>query len=561
MNAYQTLMKGLIRQKIRAQRDNRSEAEIAPITTLLNDWDKRPEAARREAKRINGGRKMDPLKQSRRLFHILLPPFFCLLQSLFATDPRPNVLFIMVDDLRTSLGCYGDTLVKSPNIDLLAQSSQLFQRAYCHQSVCGPSRTSILTGRLPDNTGVWHNRNRFRTNHPDLVTLPQLFKNNGYHAQGLGKIFSGDERELDPVSWSAPEILKQPGWRNDLGKGAGDGKGAPFESADVPDDAYPDGKLANLAIETLAQFQSQSQPFFLAVGFFKPHLPFNAPKKYWDLYDPSAFALNDQRTRTQGAPDFAYPDHLELAGYRGIPDDERVTPEQARQLRHGYYACISYTDAQIGKLLAALKQQGLDDNTIVVLIGDHGYSLGEADHWCKDTNFELDTHVPLMIRAPGMTPGTAQALTEYVDLYPTLADLAQLTPPAGLDGRSLVPVLKDAAAKGREFVLSQFSRPFRAGHPEIMGYSIRTESQRYTRWIEWTTRKVLSEELYDYTVAASVVKQDGFLIERENLASNPAHASKREQLSQQMDELIRTRLKPKKLEDTAKKPKKKKKKA
>lgn len=490
---------------------------------------------------------------------ILLPPFSCL--PSFAADPRPNVLFIMVDDLRTSLGCYGDTLVKSPNIDRLAQSSRLFNRAYCHQSVCGPSRASILTGRLPDNTGVWHNRNLFRTTHPNLVTLPQLFKDSGYHARSLGKIFSGDERELDPVSWSAPEMLKQPGWRNYLDKGVGDGKGAPFESADVPDDAYPDGQLAQLAIETLAKLKQQSQPFFLAVGFFKPHLPFNAPKKYWDLYDPAAFALDAQRSRTQGAPDFAYPDHLELAGYRGIPDDERVTPEQASQLRHGYYACVSYTDAQIGKLLAALKQQSLDDTTIVVLLGDHGFSLGEADHWCKDTNFELDTHVPLMIRAPGMKPGTTQVLTEYVDLYPTLAELAQLTPPADLDGRSLVPVLKDTAVKGRELVLSQFSRPFKAGNPEIMGYSIRTETQRYTRWIEWTTRKILSEELYDYTVATSVAKKAGFLIERENLASDPVHASKREQLSQQMDELIRIRLKPVKLGETAKKPKKKKKEA
>jgi iduronate 2-sulfatase len=507
-----------------------------------------------QGKQKNGGRRMG-FKLRRRFLLFLLPPFFGLFQSLFAADPRPNVLFIMVDDLRPALGCYGDALVKSPNIDRLAQSSRLFQRAYCHQSVCGPSRATILTGRLPDNTGVWHNRNRFRTTHPDLVTLPQLFKNNGYHAQGLGKIFSGDEREEDPASWTVPTMLKAEGWRNYVSKGEGDGKGAPFEAPDVPDDAYPDGKLANLAIETLARLKQQEQPFFLAVGFFKPHLPFNAPKRYWDLYDPASFAQDGHRPRAQGAPDFAYPDHLELGGYRGIPADERVTPEQARQLRHGYYACISYVDAQIGKLLAALTHQGLDDNTIVVLLGDHGYSLGEADHWCKDTNFELDTHVPLIIRTPGLKlPGMGtQALTEYVDLYPTLAALAKLTPPSPLDGRSLVPILNDPTAPGRDQVLSQFSRPFKAGTPEIMGHSLRTPTHRYTRWIDWNTQKVLAEELYDYTHSASVSQQDSLLIEKVNLSETSALI---EELRTKLAETLRTRTAPLSVRPPGKKAKK-----
>ena len=508
---------------------------------------------RRMALRFSAFTDLIPL-----LVFILLSPFFC--RSASSAEQRPNVLFIMVDDLRTSLGCYGDPLVKSPNIDRLAQSSRLFNRAYCHQAVCGPSRASILTGRLPDITGVWHNRNLFRTTHPNLVTLPQLFKNNGYHAMGLGKIFSGDEREEDPQSWTVPTVLRADGWKNYVDKGKGEGKGAPFEAADVPDDGYPDGKLANLAIETLIKLKQQSQPFFLAVGFFKPHLPFNAPKRYWDLYDPSAFALDGMRTRTQGAPEAAYPDHLELAGYAGIPEDERVTPEQARQLRHGYYACISYTDAQIGKLLAALKQQGLEDNTIVVLLGDHGYSLGEANHWCKATNFELDTHVPFMIRTPGLKqPGTAtDALTEYVDIYPTLAALAKLMPPTDLDGRSLIPILEDPAALGHDHVLSQFSRPFKAGNPEIMGHSIRTATHRYTRWIEWSTRNVLAEELYDYTTPASVTQQAAFLIERQNIVAEPAQAAMRDQMRAKLDETLTTRIKPVSLTNPEKKPKKKK---
>lgn len=485
---------------------------------------------------------------------LLLVLAFALPPALSAATPaRPNVLFIAVDDLRTSLGCYGDPIVKSPNIDRLAQSARRFNRAYCQQAVCGPSRASILTGRLPDNTGVWHNRNLFRTTQPNLITLPQLFKNNGYHTQSMGKVFSGDEREEDPASWSVPAVLRAEGWKNyALPRGEGPGKQAPFERADVPDEGYSDGKLANLAVETLAKLQQRAQPFFLAVGFFKPHLPFNAPKKYWDLYDPAIFTPTEKPTRTKGAPDAAYPDHLELAGYKAVPKDERVSAEQARDLRHGYYACVSYTDAQIGKVLAALTRLGLDRNTIVVLWADHGYSLGEADHWCKATNFELDTHVPMMIRTPDLAlPGTpTEALVEHVDLYPTLAELAGLTPPLDLDGRSLIPILKDPRAPGRDAVLSQFSRPFRAGYPEVMGYSVRTDTQRYTRWIEWTGGKVIAEEFYDYTAPNSVSAQAGFLVERSSLNGDPAVAPARQRLSARLDEMLATRIKRAELPST-----------
>jgi iduronate 2-sulfatase len=317
---------------------------------------------------------------------------------------RPNVLFIAIDDLRPSLGCYGDTLVTSPHIDRLAETGLQFGRAYCQQAVCGPSRTSMLTGLLPDKTRVWHNRNLFRDTHPDIVTLPQLFKKHGYHTQSLGKVFSGRTREDDPASWSMPSVLIGEGWQSYvLPENQGSGKQSPTEIADVPDDAYRDGQLAKLAIETLENLKRQARPFFLAVGFFKPHLPFNAPKAYWDRYDPAVFRAQALGARTRGAPDAAYPDHLELGGYRGVPKDERVSPEQACRLRHGYYACVSYVDAQVGKVLSALERLGLAGNTIVVLWGDHGYSLGEANHWCKDTNFELDTRVPLIMRVPGVT--------------------------------------------------------------------------------------------------------------------------------------------------------------
>ena len=465
--------------------------------------------------------------------------------SALAESPRPNVLMVFVDDLRPALSCYGDPLAKTPNIDRFAATARRFNRAYCNQAVCGPSRASLLTGRLPDNIGVWHNRDLFRERHPGLVTLPQLFKNQGWHAMALGKVFSGNERELDPKSWSEPEILSRKGWKNYLLREAGGPKkGSPFEMADVVDDSYTDGKLAGLAIKTLAKLKQRPQPFFLAVGFFKPHLPFNAPKKYWDLHDPKAFALVGQSERAKGAPGAAYPDQRELGGYQGVPKNERVSAKQGGDLRHGYYACVSYVDAQIGRLLMALESHGLKDNTIVVILGDHGFSLGEAGHWCKKTNFELDTHVPLLIRTPGMKqPGTAtEAMVEFVDLFPTLAELTGLSVPADLDGRSFAPSLDNPAAPGRSAVLSQHTRPWSPGAPKIMGYSLRTKSYRYTRWIDWNTRKTFAEELYDYSLKSSVRTQGKYLIERESVVDEFPSVATRDELRKQLDEVLVARI-------------------
>jgi arylsulfatase A-like enzyme len=437
------------------------------------------------------------------------------------TSHRLNVLWIMVDDLRPALGCYGDPDAITPNIDRLASTARVFRRAYCHQSVCGPSRTSILTGMLPDNSRVWHNRNLFRHSHPEWITLPQLFKLHGYHAESLGKVFSGNQKELDPASWSVPEVLRVRGSKNYLlPENAGSGKQAPMEFAEVSDDAYPDGKLAELAVDALHRFDRNQTAFFLAVGFFKPHLPFTAPRKYLDMHAADKF-VQPMLSRPDGSPEHAYPDHLELAGYRNIPKDERVSAERAIELRRAYYACVTYVDAQVGKLLDALHTTGLDQSTVVVLLGDHGFSLGEFDHWCKDTNFETDTRVPVMIRTPNMPhPGhVTDALTEYVDLYPTLAQLAGLQVSRKLDGRSLVPVIQDPLAAGRDVVLSQFSRPFKPTRPQVMGYSIRSAEHRYTRWIDWLSEQVLAEELYDYASPQSVARHQSLLIERQNVAS------------------------------------------
>ncbi|MCA9063288.1 MAG: sulfatase [Planctomycetaceae bacterium] len=458
-----------------------------------------------------------------------------------SASERPNILFIAIDDLRPGLGCYGDPLAKSPHVDQFARSARRFDRAYSQQAVCGPSRTSLLTGRLPDHTRVWHNRNRFRDIDPDLVTLPQLFREHGYRTVSLGKVFSGDERELDPDSWSEPEVLKAAGWKNALlPENQGTGKHAAWEAADVDDEAYPDGKLAALAIQRLEEFHREPQPFFLAVGFFKPHLPFNAPRKYWDLYDPALFELASDAGPVTGAPELALHTHRELGGYRGIPEDEQVDTVETRRLRHGYYACVSYVDAQIGKLLSKLQRLELDRRTIVVLWGDHGFSLGENGRWCKGTNFERDTRVPLLIRTPGMSsPGAAtEALVQLVDIYPTLAELAGLAPPGNLDGRSLVRILNDPQSPGRAVVLSQFNRPWKATTPEQMGYSIRTDTHRYTRWIDWKTRATLAEELYDYRAADSVRSLNAHLIEQANVVNDPARAAVRDRLRQVMDRTI-----------------------
>jgi len=465
-----------------------------------------------------------------------------------------NVLLILVDDLRPALGCYGDPLAKTPQIDRFATTARRFDRAYCQQAVCGPSRTALLTGRLPDHTTVWHNRNSFRTVQPDLITLPQLFRLHGWHCVSLGKVFSGDARELDPISWSVPEVLRKPEWKSavlraDLQRG----KGQPFECADVADEVYADGGLATAAVEQLRHSASGQQPFFLAVGFFKPHLPFNAPARYWDLHRREDFLSADPTARPVNAPELAFADHLELAGYRDVPSDERVGAATAAELRHGYYACVSYVDAQIGRLLQGLEDLRLQDSTIVVLLGDHGYGLGEAGRWCKDTNFELDTRIPLLLRVPGQRyPGKeTRGLLESVDLYPTLAELAGLQASGPLDGRSFAAAVFDPEAPGREVALSQFSRPFRSGTPQVMGYSIRSDAQRYTRWIDWATKGQLAEELYDYAGVESSQQLSGGLVEHTNLAGLPGWSEVRRQMSERLDLELSERVRPLALPESA----------
>ena len=427
---------------------------------------------------------------------ILLISSLISLKQRDAAPARPNVLFIAIDDLRPELSCYGDTLVKSPNIDRLAASGLLFERAYCQQAVCSPSRTSLLTGLRPDSTHVYDLTTHFRTTVPDVVTLPQHFKNNGYVTAWWGKLFHANL--LDPISWTRQGQQMEPAnWRayvTEANKEIADrnkGAGPAFERADVPDNAYPDGKIAEKAIETLREIKNK--PFFLAVGFYKPHLPFTAPKKYWDLYQRSDFKIPARQTPPDNAPALASTGWGELRNYADIPAKGPLADEQARNLIHGYHACVSYTDAQIGKVLDELKRLGLEKNTIVVLWGDHGWKLGDYGQWCKHTNFEIDTRVPLMVRVPGMkTAGQkTKALVELVDLYPFLCDAANLPKPAHLQGTSFAPLLSKPNRSWNETTLSQYPR----GN-DIMGYSLRTDRYRFTRWLK-SDGTVVATELYD----------------------------------------------------------------
>lgn len=467
---------------------------------------------------------------------ILSPAATCAAER--AIEVRPNVLFIAVDDLRPELACYGAEHIESPNIDRLAAGGLRFDLAYCQQAVCNPSRTSLMTGLRPDTIGVTGNHSHFRSKMPAVVTLPQHFKQHGYHAAAIGKLYHGVfpdgasntkwDTMGDPQSWSVPAIRfgpryyyteegvaaakqtfarvykpKNPGpdaWTKKLVFGPA------TESPDVEDNVLYDGQVADAAIATLSDLKrNPDQPFFLAVGFIKPHSPYIAPKKYFDLYDDIDVA--SQQTLPQAAPGLAGHGSSELRRYTDQPRRGEISEDKQRRVRHAYYACVSYIDAQVGRVLDELDRLDLADNTIVCLYGDHGYHLGEQGLWGKTTNFELDTRVPLIIRAPGMkAAGTSSSsLVELVDLYPTLADLAGLPVADHLDGTSLSSLLDDPTQSVKDAAFSQYPRG------DLMGYSMRTATHRLTRWVNRQTGEVKHTEVYDYA--------DG-LVEQKNVAAS-----------------------------------------
>jgi iduronate 2-sulfatase len=429
-----------------------------------------------------------------------------------------NVLFLIADDFRAELATYGSP-AHTPNLDRLAKRSLQFDRAYAQQAVCNPSRSSFLTGRRPDTLRIWNNSTHFRELNPDVMTLPLWFKEHGYETRDVGKIFHNWHTKVhgDPRSWSAPEFLYYANHGDDTAEvkgelppnlartttGFGYAKNGICECRDVPDEAYYDGRVAAEAVRVLGEVKEK--PFFLAVGFWKPHAPFNAPKKYWDLYDRAKLPPLDAHNagRPAGAPDIAFHNSSEILG----PPDKRatLTPEAAAEMRHGYFANVSYLDAQLGKVLDALERSGVAERTVVVFVGDHGYHIGEQTLWGKTSNFELDARVPFFLSAPGMKSAGQHtaSLTELLDLFSTLTELCHLPRPEGLEGMSLVPLLDDPARRLKPAAFTQHPRPAYydrepSGQPAAMGCSVRTASVRYTEWRNWKTGQPIARELYDY---------------------------------------------------------------
>ena len=492
-----------------------------------------------------------------------LVPFFSALQA------KPNVLFIAIDDLRPELGCYGSPIAQSPHLDELAKEGMRFDRSYCQQAICSPSRASLMTGARPDQIGVIENTAYFRELNPEVVTLPQHFISHGYETVYCGKIYHGRMTD-EGHSWSRKAAYDQcsverthlPGgyalaenqklWASNKEKmlarygqqgSGGLVHGPAYESAEVPDHAYSDGYSTQLAIATLRDHLEKKprQPLFLALGFKKPHLDFVAPKKYWDLYDREKIKLSQQSGAPIAGAATGLHASFELRTRHGIPKKGPIGSELAQTLLHGYYACVSYVDAQIGLMLEALEEAGVRDNTVIVVWGDHGWHLGDMGIWGKATNYEIATRVPLIVWTPTMQARGqhSEALVELVDIYPTLCELTNLPVPEHLAGESFASILNDPKEEGKEYAVSQFPNPALrewAANPlspgmrqtffgplieaveerikrqqgklwdrelfenHLMGYSLRTNRHRLIAWLDY--RNVHAEplflELYDH---------------------------------------------------------------
>lgn len=476
---------------------------------------------------------------------------------------KPNILFIAVDDLKPILGCYGNSQIKTPNIDRLAKMGTVFMRNYCQQAVCGPTRASLMTGMRPDYTKVWDLKTPMRDVNPNILSLPQYLISQGYSTQGIGKVYDprNVDKELDKPSWTVPyykvdkkyfpsetgepafnhyqlkesKLLAQKYLKEAADKGMSKSEATEYaspkvkpttESADVPDNAYNDGANTLQSKDILIRLSKSEQPFFFAVGLTKPHLPFVAPKKYWDLYKRDDMPVAVSQEKSKNAVNAAYHNAGEIRAYSDIPPLAASTPQKAigltlpvdkqKELMHGYYAAISYTDANVGVLLNTLDSLGLTKNTIVVLWGDHGWHLGDHNLWCKHSNFEQATHSPLIIAAPGLKANKTTSQSEHIDIFPTLCELAGISIPAHLAGKSQVTVMKNPNVSVKEFSVSQYPRSSdgveteRQGYaaPKVMGYSIRTSQYRYTVWMKdgyksdqpFKENLLIGAELYDYKI-------------------------------------------------------------
>jgi iduronate 2-sulfatase len=455
-------------------------------------------------------------------------------------DRKLNVLFVSIDDLGPNLGAYDNEHIVSPNLDEFATTGTTFRRTYCQAAVCAPSRASLMSGLRPDSTRVWHLGDKFRELHPKIVTMPQHFHSNGYRTVCIGKIFhnympdsvSWDEPDLRPDQYNLPEWQKRDGetfyvnaetqrkqkirrdevvalrpnyyadgWNN----------GPAWEIEDVHDTMYFDGAQTELAKRTLTRLGKDTQPFFLALGYFRPHLPFAVPKKYWDLYHPDSIPLANNPYVPRNSPVMSMNSMYELRGYDGSknlkhPTVHVMAEDTARILKQGYYASVSYVDAQFGRILEHLKKENLYDNTIIIVWGDHGWKLGEHNGWCKQTNYNIDIHVPMIVYSPdrGKKGGKTFEITELVDIFPSLCELAGIDAPSYLQGKSFAPLMDDPKLSWKSAAFSQFHR-----RPKVtpdgkryMGYSMMTRKYHYVEWYTWNHESGLrgdfvTSELYD----------------------------------------------------------------
>ena len=445
-------------------------------------------------------------------------------RPLKAPPGRLNVLLIMSDDQNNDASTFGHPLVKTPNLTRLAGRGVRFDRAYNQYPLCSPSRTSLMTGLRPDTTRIYELQTHFRTTIPEVVTLPQMFRRNGYVAARVGKIYHyGNPGQIgtsgldDPASWD--EVVNPRGIDKDeepvltnLTPSRALGSALAFYASPAPDERHTDGKVATETIALLEKYKDR--PFFIGAGFYRPHCPYISPRKYFDMYPLDRIAVptytDEQLAQVPAAAFFTRPPNW------GVPEEGRRRAIQA------YYAAISFLDANVGRVLDGLDRLGLADKTIVVFASDHGYHLGELGQWMKQSLFERAARNPLIIAGPGITRGASRRTVEYVDLYPTLGELAGLSLPAGLQGRSLKPLLNDPNARWDHPAFTQVRRGGPAA--SFMGYTVRTEQWRYTEWDEGKQ----GTQLYDE------VKDPG---EMRNLAADPKQAK----VVSEMKALLRSR--------------------
>ena len=404
---------------------------------------------------------------------------------------KKNLLFIMVDDLRPELNSYGKNRIISPNIDALATTGISFNRAYCNVPVCGASRASLLTGIRPTSTRFLKYDASVKKEAPNVLNLVQHLKNEGYTTVSNNKI---THLKKDIEDWDEEWYPFIKGWRNYVSEENIEleeegNHGFAYESPNVEDDAYNDGKTANKSIEDLKQLKAAGNPFFLAVGFVKPHLPFNAPKKYWDLYDPNNIELPENFKFPKDAPNTARHSWGELRYYKDIPKKGQVTDKIAKKLIHGYYASVSYVDAQIGRLLNELDTLNLRENTVIILVGDHGWSLMEHGLWVKHSNFEVALQVPLIVNAPGIQKNKrTNSIAELVDIYPSICDLINVPKPKHLEGESFVNALHNPSKIFKNTAFARYQK----------GETLIADNYFYTEWQR--NNKTISKMLYDHNI-------------------------------------------------------------